>query len=248
MASFFAGVIKGLRLRGWAHVKRFDLSLCMTHRHVPRQGNKYHECSFHVIITWIFKAALIHRGESFSFLISHWLHVDFVMFWAFNCCVGLNKTWIEKVFHWKNRKSNFTAAEAEAEAEAEIGAELKQSRLCIQINNGNAICHTLHFDVPFSYPAKGKGCPASCRQVKNAAMLENDSAWNERMQMEMKTPLGGKTREGRGGERMGGQDKPRCLNMPKVQPHCGSGVNKLIQTRGQGCANDSALKRENCPK
>lgn len=193
MASFFAGIIKGLRLRGWAHVKRFDLSLRMTHRHVPRQGNKYHECSFHVIITWIFKAD---RGESFSFLISHWLHIDFLMFWAFNCCVGLNKTWIEKVFHWKNRKSNFTATGTEAEAE--IGAELKQSRLCIQINNGNAICHTLHFDVPFSYPAKGKGCPASCRQVKNAAMLENDSAWNERMQMEMKTPLGGKTREGRG--------------------------------------------------
>lgn len=65
--------------------------------------------------------------------------------------------------------------------------ERVEIELCIQINNGNAICHTLHFDVPFSYPAKGKACPASCRQVKNAAMLENDSAWNERMQMKMKT-------------------------------------------------------------
>lgn len=73
--------------------------------------------------------------------------------------------------------------------------ERLEIELCIQINNGNAICHTLHFDVPFSYPAKGKACPASCRQVKNAAMLENDSAWNERMQMKMKTPLGGAGRK-----------------------------------------------------
>lgn len=138
------------------------------------------------------RSSLNQLGE--IFLVSHFTLITYWFCHVFSIQLlrrpQQNLNW--KSFHWKNRKSNFTAAEAEAEAEA----ELKQSRLCIQINNGNAICHTLHFDVPFSYPAKGKGCPASCRQVKNAAMLENDSAWNERMQMEMKTPLRGMTREG----------------------------------------------------